>query len=57
MHEILHFVQNDTRGVFIIATQSPTGEIEVRVPLFCIPLTLALILAPLQIDIEEIMFM
>jgi len=28
MHEILHFVQNDTRGVFIIATQSLEGEEE-----------------------------
>src|SRR6266480_103262 len=27
MHEILHFVQNDKRGVFILATQSPCGEL------------------------------
>jgi hypothetical protein len=26
MHEILHFVQNDIRGVFMIATQSLEGE-------------------------------
>ena len=26
MHEILHFVQNDKRGIFIVTTQSLKGE-------------------------------